>query len=73
MGPQALKNLEISEGADGSEGAVKRLVETPRSSALVGAAVRRADVDWLIRGEAREGEEGAALRKALEDSCAARR
>lgn len=71
MGPQTLKNPEISEGADGSGAAVKRLAARTGSWTLIGAAVRRLGVDWLIWGEAREGRGGAAVRKALEDSGAA--
>lgn len=50
---------------------MKRLAARTGSWTLIGAAVRRLGVDWLIRGEAREGRGGAAVRKALEDSDAA--
>lgn len=72
-GLRPLKNLEISGGADGSRGAVQRLVARPGSSAMIGAAVRTAGVDWVIRSKDTEGRGWAAVGKALEDSGTARR
>lgn len=48
---ETLNNPKISEGADGSGVAVKRLLQTVARSALIGAAVRKVAADWLIGRE----------------------
>lgn len=58
LGPQTLKNLEVSGGADGSGSSLAQLLLSMRSQAVIGTAVRRTDAGWLMRGEAEHGAGG---------------